>query len=48
MAVDLSAGAMTSKLSSLGESLTCTLCRDTLHQHIKELAVQWTAVKVGK
>ncbi|KAK7692906.1 hypothetical protein QCA50_004542 [Cerrena zonata] len=42
---DLSTSAMISKLSALGESLTCTLCRDTLHERIKELCIQWSAVK---
>lgn len=45
--VDLSTSAMAFKLASLGDTVTCALCRDTLRARIKELAFEWSAVKVS-
>ncbi|KAF8450451.1 hypothetical protein L210DRAFT_2389809 [Boletus edulis BED1] len=42
---DLSTGIMESALAPLGEQLSCESCRRTLHERLKTLIVQWSAVK---
>ena len=46
--LDISAHAIQSTFSTLGDHLTCPECKVVLKNRIKEILVQWINVKVFK
>ena len=44
---ELSTSTMECALKSLGEHLSCDLCRDALRDRIRDLVVRWSVVRVS-